>query len=181
MFHPPWCFHLEPSRRRVGGWELFGLGGLHDVRPLGQLKAALAFQVLREGRNELLRLHVLSRDVKRTETSMISMKLDASMISMKLDASMISMKLDAYKTHTYTSIYLLPTCMRVCIHIVYRCIFKVSCFFMCSCHSIFMCSDWIRFMHVFLALSTCKKDVHLTWRYRSVQYDIFLISWTALK
>lgn len=83
--------------RRVGGWELFGLGGFDHVRPLRQLEAALAFQVLREGRNELLRLHVL--DVKERE----------AVIHQFYSNEIACLK------HTHISIYLLPTCM--CIYI----------------------------------------------------------------
>ena len=71
--------------RRVGGWEL---------------EAALAFQVLREGRNELLRLHVL--DVKERE----------AVIHQFYSNEIACLK------HTHISIYLLPTCMCIYIYIL---------------------------------------------------------------
>ena len=104
--------------RRVGGWELFGLGGFDHVRPLRQLEAALAFQVLREGRNELLRLHVL--DVKERE-AVIHQFYSNEIACLKPH------------THTYLYTYYLHVCVYIYIllfvYIMYKSLITISRFF----------------------------------------------------
>ena len=59
--------HVEPVG--VVGRQLLRLAGLHHVRPLGQLEAPLALQVLREGLDEFLGLHILTMRERSRESA----------------------------------------------------------------------------------------------------------------
>lgn len=72
-------------------WKLFGLAGLHHIGPLGQFEATLAFQVLREGLDELLRLHILEATVEKFLLRLVMLN-DASE-SMMLNCLMTMMLL----------------------------------------------------------------------------------------